>query len=239
MPIGRPHIAPGSGAGAQSSQNTQKSEGASAPAHYSNSQSGTGYKVVASDYSGPGGGSCGNLQDGKLHFAELSNNYSAPLAQLDFSALGHLPCGTELAITYNGKTVKATKADVGAGGPGIGGTKRAIDLYMPTAQALGFSGLAYVYIARTDGKPIDGLGKGTTVEGNEASSGAIPGVSGVAGAIEELAKAIGFIFSLQFLYLVGGFIMVILALIFLLNSTKTGSQVVHKGAEAAGAAALL
>lgn len=61
-------------------------------------------------------------------WAELSNNYGAPLAQLDFAALGGRPMGSMLSVSYGGRTIRIPKIDVGAGGAGLGGYKRAIDL---------------------------------------------------------------------------------------------------------------
>ena len=62
--------------------------------------------------------------------AELSINP----AQKDFKALGGLPFGQKLRITYKGKTVIASKGDVGVGG--LNHPK--IDLHVNLAKALGF-----------------------------------------------------------------------------------------------------
>jgi hypothetical protein len=62
------------------------------------------------------------------------------------SNLGGLPCGAKLYITYHGRTVLATKEDIGLGGGPAGGLRRDIDLYETTAHALGFNGLDVVYI---------------------------------------------------------------------------------------------
>src|SRR5208283_167007 len=104
-----------------------------------------GQIVTASDYSG-GTTASGANADTTVGFAELSTNYTAPLSQLDFSALGHLPMGTVIGINYGGKTIRAPKIDVGAGGPGISGHIRAVDLTMPAARELNFPGLALVGI---------------------------------------------------------------------------------------------
>lgn len=80
-------------------------------------------------------------------FAELSNNFSAPLSQLDFSAMGHLPMGTMANVTYHGKTIRIPKIDVGAGGPGLNGHVRGIDLSMEAARMLGFNGLGDVMVS--------------------------------------------------------------------------------------------
>ena len=83
-----------------------------------------------------------DLYDGGYYYAELSNDpYSKPL---DFSALGHLRFGHKLKITYKGKTLTASKGDVGAGGP----SHPKIDLHYTLAKALNFisAGKDYVYI---------------------------------------------------------------------------------------------
>lgn len=73
-------------------------------------------------------------------FAELSN----PPGSLNFSALGHLPMGTKIKVGYGGKHIIVPKVDVGAGGPGLGGHIRAIDLTYAAARALGTPGLENV-----------------------------------------------------------------------------------------------
>ena len=83
-----------------------------------------------------------DLYDGGYYYAELSNDpYSKPL---DFSALGHLRFGHKMRITYKGKTLTASKGDVGAGGP----SHPKIDLHYTLAKALNFvnAGKDYVYI---------------------------------------------------------------------------------------------
>ena len=83
-----------------------------------------------------------NLYDGGYYYAELSKNpFKKPL---DFSALGGLKFGHKLKITFNNKTLVASKGDVGAGGKNY----PKIDLHYTLAKALGFIkyGLANVYI---------------------------------------------------------------------------------------------
>ena len=70
-----------------------------------------------------------DLYDGGYYNAELSKDP----AKKDFSALGKLPFGHKLKITYNGKSIIASKADVGAGGP----NKPKIDIHKTAAKALG------------------------------------------------------------------------------------------------------
>src|SRR2546425_13167039 len=102
--------------------------------------------VTASTFGGPGDpgtGSTGyrgdNLNQHPDSFAELSKNPGA----LDFSALGNLPHGTPVTVTNpaNGKSLTLYKRDVGAGGGGVGGTHRSIDLWYKAAQQLGINGL--------------------------------------------------------------------------------------------------
>jgi len=62
------------------------------------------------------------------------------------TALGGLPHGAKVQITYGGRSVIAEKLDIGLGGPGCGGHSREIDLWYQTAQALGFNGLAPVTV---------------------------------------------------------------------------------------------
>lgn len=103
--------------------------------------------VTASEYGGSDGDLIGSTKYG---WAELSNNYSAT-GRWDFSALGGLPRGTKLKIGYRGRSIIAPKVDVGAGGPGLGGRKRAIDLTQSAARRLGFSGLGNVTWERVGG----------------------------------------------------------------------------------------
>ena len=94
-------------------------------------------RVLASVFSDRVGMRDNNLFDGGLYYAELSKDYT----KKDFKALGGLPFGQKLRITYKGKTCIATKADVGAGGP----NHPKIDLHKTLADKLGFPyGLDYV-----------------------------------------------------------------------------------------------
>ena len=96
-------------------------------------------KVLASVFSDKIGNRNNNLYDGGYYYAELSNDPN----KKDFKALGGLKNGHNLKITYNGKSVGASKGDVGAGGP----NHPKIDLHTNLAKALGFTkGLDYVTI---------------------------------------------------------------------------------------------
>lgn len=90
----------------------------------------------------PGTGSTGYRGDnlnGRMAWAELDMG----------SALGGLPYGARIRITYGGRSVIASKLDIGGGGGPIGGVHRAVDLWWETAQALGvgtsWSGVVKVY----------------------------------------------------------------------------------------------
>ena len=98
-------------------------------------------RVLASYFDDKMGCRDNNLYDGGLYYAELSIDYK----KKDFKALGGLPFGQKLRITYNGKTVIATKGDVGAGGP----NHPKIDIHANLAKALGFpNSLDYVQIEK-------------------------------------------------------------------------------------------
>lgn len=71
---------------------------------------------------------------GRTAYAELSKTVGGQ----DFSALGNLPNGTRLEITYGGKSVIAAKYDVGNGGTPVQGDARAIGLWWETARLLDF-----------------------------------------------------------------------------------------------------
>ena len=95
-----------------------------------------GERVLASMFKDRTGCRNNNLYDGGLYYAELSINP----AQKDFRALGSLPFGQKLRITYNDKSVIASKGDVDAGGP----NHPKIDLHINLANVLGFyNGLDY------------------------------------------------------------------------------------------------
>ena len=105
-----------------------------------NSGGSNGERVLATVFDDKTGSRSNDLYKG-LYYAELSIDYN----KKDFSALGNLPFGQKLRITYNGKTVIASKGDVGAGGP----NHPKIDLHKKLADTLGFTkGLDYVYIEK-------------------------------------------------------------------------------------------
>lgn len=91
-------------------------------------------------------GDHGNHMTGTPAFAELQMG----------KALGGIPDGTRLEISYNGKSIIAEKADIGAGGADVNGHTRAIDLWWQTANLLGVTdGTAVVTIHAVDpGTPL-------------------------------------------------------------------------------------
>ena len=70
-------------------------------------------KVLASYFSDSMGNHNIRLDDGWYYYTELSNDPE----KKDFKALGVLKNDHALKITYKGKTLIATKGDVGADGP--------------------------------------------------------------------------------------------------------------------------
>ncbi|KAL4464117.1 hypothetical protein ABPG74_006054 [Tetrahymena malaccensis] len=93
-------------------------------------QTGKTQTVLASCFTDQTGMRDNNLYAGN-NYAELSINPQ----NKDFKALGGLPFGYKLKITYKGRSVVATKGDVGAGGP----SHPKIDIHKKAADALGIS----------------------------------------------------------------------------------------------------
>lgn len=131
------------------------------------------WRVSASQESDGGPGACGPIGTGGMWYSELS---TVPMGTAsDFAALGKIPCGTVLNITNpaNGKTVQASKRDVGAGSAFL----PVMGLYPATAAALGLSGGQYtVIISRADGLPLHPVRGTPTTQ----AAGAITRPGGVA-----------------------------------------------------------
>ncbi len=87
--------------------------------------------VLASVFSDKIGCRDNNLYDGGYYYVELSEDYT----KKDFKALGGLSFGQKLRITYNRKTVIASKGDIGTGGHNY----PKIDLHINLANALVFN----------------------------------------------------------------------------------------------------
>lgn len=154
------------------------------------------YTVGASEYGlGESGHSCpkGPMDFGGKAFAELNMG----------TALGGLPCGTQLKIEAIGSShnapVIATKVDIGLGGAPVQGHARRIDLYYQTAKAIGFSGTGLVRISRVDGKPIIGPGdaKSGAGESEAVPSNIIPSpnLEGLTEWAAQLGKILSFLGS--------------------------------------------
>lgn len=103
-----------------------------------------------------GGGSCGNLNDGDLHYAELGAATTAGYATghgwlaRALGRPGSLPCGFGLYFRYNGRVTYATKADIGYGQGGNSVTSDshyAVDLYYNLAEWLHFDGKGDIEIS--------------------------------------------------------------------------------------------
>jgi hypothetical protein len=90
-----------------------------------------GQRVLASCFTDRIGNRDNNLYDGGSYYAELSRNPR----RRDYSALGKLPNGHRLRITYKGRSIIASKGDVGAGGPRL----PKIDLHVEAAKRLGIA----------------------------------------------------------------------------------------------------
>jgi len=90
--------------------------------------------VVASCFDDRRGNRDNDLYDGGYYYAELSVNYR----NRDFRALGGLPNGYRLMISYGGRSIIATKGDVGAGGR----HRPKIDLHINAVTQFGFTSCA-------------------------------------------------------------------------------------------------
>jgi cell wall-associated NlpC family hydrolase len=100
---------------------------------------GTGRRVGATEYGGPGDPSSGTV--GSLGQSLIAHPDSyAELGGLTFQtarAMGGLPYMTALWITWGGHSAIAYKRDIGFGGPPVAGLDRVIDLWWQFAGALG------------------------------------------------------------------------------------------------------
>jgi hypothetical protein len=100
---------------------------------------GSGLLVGATEYGGPGdpssgtvGASGANLLSSPDSYAELGGRTFATA-----TAMGRLPYGTPLRISWGGRSAVAYKRDIGLGGGPIDGHARVIDLWWELAGALG------------------------------------------------------------------------------------------------------
>lgn len=100
---------------------------------------GMGELVGATEYGGPGDPSSGTVGASGANLLEHPDSY-AELGGYTFqtaTALGGLPYGTPLRITWGGHSAIAYKRDFGFGGGPIDGLPRVIDLWWQFARALG------------------------------------------------------------------------------------------------------
>src|SRR5579884_1232265 len=100
---------------------------------------GTGELVGATEYGGPGDPSSGTVGASGVNLVQHPDSY-AELGGYTFhtaTALGGLPYGTPLRITWGSRSAVAYKEDIGLGGGPIDGLPRVIDLWWELARALG------------------------------------------------------------------------------------------------------
>jgi hypothetical protein len=100
---------------------------------------GDGRLVGATEYGGPGDPSSGVVGSSGVNLLEHPDSY-AELGGTTFqtaTAMGGLPYGTPLRITWQGHSVIAYKRDIGLGGGPIDGLPRVIDLWWELAERLG------------------------------------------------------------------------------------------------------
>ena len=194
------------------------------------------YIVGASEYGGSGHSCPRGPNDVKgMAFAELNMG----------TALGNLPCGTQLEIEVahgGGALVVATKVDIGLGGGPVQGHARRIDLWEATARAIGLHGTDLVRIKRVDGKPIigpsdkekaseaqgtgvfgTGVGPDVAPESSETLKNAVEGIGGWA---KELGKILHFLGSSAGWTRIGkvafGLILIVIAIGAIVKDEKPG-----------------
>lgn len=100
---------------------------------------GSGQRVGATEYGGPGDPSSGVVGSSGVNLLQHPDSY-AELGGTTFQtarAMGGLPYGTPLRITWGGHSVIAYKRDIGLGGGPIDGLPRVIDLWWELAGRLG------------------------------------------------------------------------------------------------------
>ena len=100
---------------------------------------GTGQRVGATEYGGPGDPSSGTVGASGANLLEHPDSY-AELGGTTFetaTAMGGLPYMTPLRITWGHHSAVAYKRDFGLGGGPIAGLPRVIDLWWEFASALG------------------------------------------------------------------------------------------------------
>ena len=150
----------------------QYSPGSTAGGGTTGGGTGQGVQVSASWYGADGGMGAGgyhgfSIQD---HLTESYAELSGPGAN-DWSAMGDLPYGHELTVTWQGKSVKMLKCDVGEGGPS--GTDRAplcIDIVEQTARKFGEAFMS----AGINVVTVEGIPAGTVVTDKSGHTITVP-----------------------------------------------------------------
>jgi hypothetical protein len=100
---------------------------------------GSGQRVGATEYGGPGDGSSGTVGASGANLLEHPDSY-AELGGTTFqtaTAMGGLPYMTPLRVTWGDRSAIAYKRDFGLGGGPVAGLPRVIDLWWEFAGAIG------------------------------------------------------------------------------------------------------
>jgi cell wall-associated NlpC family hydrolase len=123
---------------------------------------GSGQTVGATEYGGPGDPSSGTVGSSGISLLAEPDSY-AELGGLTFAtatAMGGLPYGTALRITWGGHSVIAYKRDIGLGGAPIDGHPRVIDLWWELASRLGipYENGQWSGLVRIERPPATGAG---------------------------------------------------------------------------------
>jgi hypothetical protein len=147
---------------------------------------GSGARVAATLYGGPGDSVSGSVGSSGVNLYQHPDSY-AELGGTTFqtaTALGGLPYETPLRITWGGHSAIAYKRDIGFGGPPIDRLPRDIDLWFEFAEALGIPGAAtddWAGPVRVQRVPATGAGN-ALAQTPEPVAEAAPGSPGSAGS---------------------------------------------------------
>jgi hypothetical protein len=123
---------------------------------------GGGATVGATEYGGPGDPSSGTVGSSGVSLDRFPDSY-AELGGTTFAtadALGGLPYGTPLRITWGQRSAIAYKRDIGLGGQPIDGYPRVIDLWWEFAKALGipYQDGEWSGVVKLERPPLTGAG---------------------------------------------------------------------------------
>jgi hypothetical protein len=152
---------------------------------------GSGGRIGATEYGGPGDPSSGTVGSSGVDLDAHPDSY-AELGGLSFqtaTALGGLAYETPLRITWGGHSVIAYKRDIGLGGGPIDGLPREIDLWWELAGALGipYEDGRWSGSVRVERPPMTGSGD---VLGESVAATAPP-AAGAGGAASGCASPLG------------------------------------------------